>query len=133
MDKSQGDSWSRLLWGIPSRYLPVKMPLFKGLQVVVPRPYLSIVGGSSFSILIAVEHVVLRLLHGGRGEVELFGDRKRFFDLLSGPLGCSPVDNESLLDQRVDGAYRLSTGVFGSGDGSTSGRHTPLAGGAASF
>ena len=72
-------------------YLPVSSPLASGLQIVVPRPMSSYSRAYSFSTLLAVEQVVLRLLHHRLVQVVALGDLPRGADLVGRPLAGAPV------------------------------------------
>ena len=61
---------------------------------------------------IPVNHVVPRLLHGGRDQVVLPSHTVGFHDLPGTPFGGAPVEHFTLLDKRIHGSDRLFDGRF---------------------
>ena len=75
-----------------------------------PQPDIPVEAGVLVLDLLAVEHVVLRLLHDRLVQVMLIGDLPGFHDLGRAPLGGAPVDSLAARDDVVHGPDGLFDG-----------------------
>lgn len=78
------------------------------------EPALEEEGHKVLLAILAVEHVVLRLLDRGSNQVKLVGDQVGLLELVGRPLAGTPVEGESLLDAPVecsDGLFDGNRGV----------------------
>jgi hypothetical protein len=93
--------------GMPSLYLPVRRPDASGLQIVVPKSDVAVESRVFFLDPLAMEQVVLRLLHHRLVQMVPVGDLPRFHDLGRAPFRRSPVERLARADHVVHRVHRL--------------------------